>query len=139
MSPSLFPFLLTIAGGILYHLAQKHAGSATTPWPILVTAYGAGFLGSAVAWMATPPSRALSRGELGAAVMIGLAALAIEAGFFLAYRAGWTMATASLFSNLAVAATLAVIGVVLFGDALTPSRFAGLVIAALGAWLIVRK
>jgi drug/metabolite transporter (DMT)-like permease len=136
--PALFPLAVVIVSGIVYHLAQKASGPAT-PWPMLAVAYGAAF---AVAVTVTRSAGGAgwqpSRAEWVAGLLIGLAAFGIEAGFFFIYRAGWPLASASVIANLAVTASLALVGVTLFGEHLSLSRAAGLALAAGGATLIAR-
>lgn len=136
---AVLPLLIVIASGIVYHLAQKAAGAAS-PWPMLVVAYGVALvltlglaLGSrdVVRWQP-------SRGEWTTGLLLGLAAFGIEAGFFFIYRAGWPLASASVISNVVVTATLALVGIFVFGEHLSAGRAAGLALAAAGAALIAR-
>ena len=133
------PLGLTVLGGVVYHLGQKGAGGIGSPWPVLVVAYGVGLATAALLWWALPAgARAPGRGELGAAAAIGVGALLIEAGFFLAYRAGWALGTTALLSNLGVTLVLATVGVIALGEPIGLPRAAGVVLAALGAFLVVR-
>lgn len=129
------PISIIIVSGVAYHLAQKSAG-AGNPWPMLAIAYGAAFIISLTLALATSgaaPPRARTSG-----LLLGLAALGIETGFFFLYRSGWSLATAQVLSSTTVAAILAVIGVLVFGEALTFYRVTGIILAAAGATLIAR-
>lgn len=138
MGASFFPLGLVIAGGVAYHLGQKAAGGGNV-WRVLVVAYGAAFALSLALWLCSPASaRPPQRAELGAAVVIGLAALAIEAGFFLAYRSGWAVGTTSLISTVACSTVLALLGVLAFGESFGLARAGGVVLAGAGAFFIVR-
>lgn len=139
MGASVFPLGLVIAGGVAYHLGQKAAGGGGNVWRVLVVAYGAAFALSLALWLFSPAAaRAPARGELGAAVVIGIAALCIEAGFFLAYRSGWAVGTTSLISTVACSSVLALLGVLAYGESFGAARAGGVVLAGLGAFLIVR-
>ncbi|MCE9576270.1 MAG: hypothetical protein K8W52_24185 [Deltaproteobacteria bacterium] len=120
--------VLVIAAGVVYHLAQK-SSTASSPWATLAVAYGVGFAIALVlaALASAPPSGR----EWRAGVAIGLAALGIEAGFFLLYRSGWPLASASVIASIAVTAALAVIGVAWFGEVLTARRAIGIGLAAI--------
>jgi drug/metabolite transporter (DMT)-like permease len=127
-----------IAAGIVYHLAQKLAVVAA-PWPMLAIAYATALLltiGLAVANGGAV--RMPGKGEWVAGLLIGLAAFAIEAGFFFLYRSGWPLASASVIASISVTATLAIIGMVVLGEPMTASRAVGLVLAVSGATLITR-
>jgi hypothetical protein len=140
MAASILPLALVITGGVAYHLGQKAAGGGNL-WRVLVIAYGAAFAVSLVLWLLSPGAARplpLARAELGAAVMVGLAALAIEAGFFLAYRAGWAVGTTSLLSSVACSALLALLGFLVYGESFGAARAGGVALASLGAFFIVR-
>ena len=135
------PIVVVIVSAVVYHLAQKSAGSATSPWPLLALAYGAAFVITVALALATSDDalRMPTRSERAAAVLIGVAALGIEAGFFFTYRAGWPLASASVVGNVSTTIVLALIGVIALGEHLTTGRAAGIAFAAAGAWLIVRR
>jgi len=133
-----FPLAIIIVSGIVYHLAQKGSGAAS-PWPLLATAYGAAFaLAIALALVSQQPARWRPGREGTAGLLLGLAAFGIEAGFFFIYRAGWPLASASVISNIAVTAVLAVVGILAFGEHLSAMRVGGLVLAAAGVTMLVR-
>lgn len=138
MTPSLVPLLLTIVGGAVYHLSQKAIGGGH-PWSVLTVAYGAALAASALFWLVLPGRAAPMRaGEVGLAVLIGLGAAAIEAGFFLAYRAGWPVGTTALLSNAIVTVVLAAVAAVVWSEGLTAARAGGAVLTIAGAWLLTR-
>ena len=72
------------------------------------------------------------------AVGIGVSAFAIKVGVLLAYRAGWSLSTASLIMNV-VAVVLLVVGLVVFGEALTVRQWAGAALCALGLPLLTAR
>ncbi len=138
MSPSLVPLLLTVVGGAVYHLSQKGVGGGHA-WSVLTVAYGAALAASALLWLALPGRAAPMRaGEIGLAVLIGLGAAAIEAGFFLAYRAGWPVGTTALLSNAIVTVVLAAVAAVVWSEGLSLARAGGAVLTLAGAWLLTR-
>ena len=136
--PSVLPLVIVVVSGIVYHLAQK-VSDAAKPWPMLAVAYGAAFAITAVlAFTSTDVSRWNGR-ERTAGLLIGVAALGIEAGFFFIYRSGWPLASASVITNVAVTVILAVVGILVFGERLTAFRGVGIALAATGAALIARS
>ena len=130
-----------ILSGVVYHLAQKTSGGAQ-PWTMLSVAYGAAFFVSLVlvALSGQQPGAALrdalAQGVTG--VLVGLTAFGVEAGFFYVYRSGWPLATTYLVSSLSIAVLLASLGVLVFGEHLTPWRAAGLALALGGVVLMAR-
>lgn len=136
--PAGFAIAVVISSGVLYHLALKSTGAAR-PWPMLVVAYGLAFgLAIILSIADSPTGQPAGRDRsIGAGVVVGLAALGIEAGLFYIYRAGWSLGSASVIINVAVTLVLAAIGVFVFGEHLSATRGIGVLLAAGGAALIV--
>jgi len=140
-----FPLVLTVGGGLLYHLAMKSqsgAGGGTGPWAFFTLAYGVAFAASAALWRLGGGGGAASLGQLDrptlvAAGLLGLAALGIEGGFYLAYRAGWALGQVSVISGATMNVLLAVAGVALAGEAMSATRALGLVVCLTGVALVV--
>lgn len=132
------PVGLAILGNVVYHLGQKSAGPGEL-YRVLVVAYAAALAVSLALWLRAPGEMRLPPArELGAAVAIGLGALAIEAGFFLAYRAGWPVGTTGLVVTVSATVLLAFIGVIIFREGLTLVRVLGVLLASSGAYLVAR-
>lgn len=133
-----FPVVLVIASAVVYHLAQKSLGAASSPWPVLALAYAVALGLTLVFALLSGDSLTClpARPERTAALLIGLGALGVEAGFFFAYRAGWPLASASVIGNATVAVILATVGLLVFGEHLTLTRGAGLGLAITGAVLL---
>lgn len=129
-------FLLgtVIVSGVIYHLAQRTAGT-TSPWAMLSVAYGVAFAATLVLAGADGASWPGRQASL-AGLLIGLSAFGIEAGFFFIYRAGWPLASASVIASISATAILAVIGVIVFGESMSMLRVTGLALAAGAATLI---
>lgn len=135
---AVLPLAVVIVAGIAYHLVQKAAGSVS-PWPMLTIAYGSAFAVTLVIALASGGARwQAGRGEWGAGIALGIAALGIEAGFFFLYRSGWPLASASVIANIAVNAVLAIIAILAFHEHISAARAAGLVLAAAATFLIAR-
>ncbi|MBK9033102.1 MAG: hypothetical protein IPL61_17840 [Myxococcales bacterium] len=132
------PIGLIIGGGVAYHLAIRAAAGAS-PWAVLTPAYGLAFLVCAGLWARAGHALAVpARGVLAVAGVLALSLVAIEGGYFLAYRSGWAMSNATALTNTVIVAALAVVGVVMLGERLNGLRAIGLVIAAVGVWMVVR-
>ena len=135
-----FPVVLVIVSAVVYHLAQRSLGGAASPWPVLALAYAVALALAVTLGVLAGDGlpRLPDRADRTAALLIGLGALGVEAGFFLAYRAGWPLASASVLGNMIVTVILATIGVLVFGEQLSPSRGFGIALALLGALLLMR-
>lgn len=133
------PVVLVIASAVVYHLAQKSLGTTSSPWPVLALAYAVALVLTIVLALASGDDllQLPARHERTAALLIGLGALGVEAGFFFAYRAGWPLASASVVGNALVTVILATIGILVFGEHLSPTRGAGLGLAVMAAVLLM--
>lgn len=130
---------LTIVANVGYHLCQKAIRPDTSAAATLLVTYAVALVVSALLWpwlgggeplvpalrRLGPPSYAL-----GACVVI------IELGFLLAYRSGWSLGTAALFCNAAVALVLLPIGVLAHGESIDLRKALGLALALAGLVLL---
>ena len=130
---------LVVVGNIAYHLGLKQVPHDVHPLAPLVVLFTTAAATALLAWPIA--ARGLSlRSELGklnwTPFVVGVAIVAIELGFVLAYRAGWRISAASLTANLVIAAALVAIGLLAYGEALSASRLAGLALCAAGLWFL---
>jgi multidrug transporter EmrE-like cation transporter len=69
---------------------------------------------------------------------VGIGALMIELGFLLTYRAAWPVSMASVMTNGIAAVLLVPIGALVFGEAVTAIRVAGVILCLCGVFLLQR-
>ena len=139
-APPLWPLAVAVGGTVGYHLFQKSVPGDAAPFVVVGVAYLAGLVGCALAVAATgAPVAETVRAAWRPAVGIGLSALAIEVGVLLVYRAGWPLSTASLTMNVALAAVLLVVGLVAFGETLSPRQWGGLALCVAGLALLTAR
>ncbi len=140
MSPPVWPLAVAVGGTVAYHLFQKSVPGAAAPFVVIGVAYLAGLIGCVAAVVATgAPVAETVREAWRPAVGIGLSALVIEAGVMWAYRVGWPLSTASLTMNVALAAVLLVVGLVVFGETLSPRQWGGLALCLAGLVLLTAR
>ncbi len=135
------PLMLTVGGGVLYHLAAKSVPKHIDASLVLVGAYAAALCASAIAGamlpqMSEPVSSA--RPWHPAILALGLGAFLIELGFVLTYRAGWPVSVASLLTSGLVAVLLVPIGMVVFGERLSAANGLGILLCLAGLALLRR-
>ena len=128
------PLLLVIAANTCYHFISKSTSSQVNPFLGLVGAYGVSLLLSTVLFFVTKTeSLAAEISKLQPAV------LGMESGWILMYRNGWEVSKASVIANICVAMILLAIGVLVFREALSLKKVAGLLICVVGVALINSK
>ena len=132
---------LTIAGNVLYHLAQKSIPGAVHPVVSIVASYLTAIALSVVIFVAFPlrvPLLVEVKKLNWSTIAVGLSIVAVELGFLLAYRAGWRVSLASVTANVTVALILLPTGMFLFRERLTPTNVVGLAFCVVGLVLVTR-
>jgi uncharacterized membrane protein len=132
---------LTIAGNVLYHLAQKSIPAGVHPVVSIIASYLTAIAFSAVVFVVFPASDSLVaevRKLNWATVAVGVSIVAVELGFLLAYRAGWRVSLASVTANSTVALILLPTGLLMFRERITVTNAVGLIFCLAGLILITR-
>jgi drug/metabolite transporter (DMT)-like permease len=136
------PLLTAIAGQVAYHLAQKSVPAAANPFATLSFAYLTGLI-SCIA-LAPLVGNPLSMSDVRVAYswqtwVLGASIVAIEIGYLLAYRSGWSIGVAFAIAATTTTVLLAAIGGLWLGDTLGARRLIGLLLATGGVWLVVAR
>jgi drug/metabolite transporter (DMT)-like permease len=135
---SLGPLILTVAGGVVYHVSAKSLPKDVSPALVLIGAYATALALCIVAYVAlpvannAPPSRALHP----AVIAVGVGAAMIEFGYVVTYRAGWPVSIASVLINSLVAVLLVAAGMSVFDERVSAQRIVGIALCLAGAWLL---
>lgn len=132
---------LVVLGNVVYHLGQRAIPRDANP----VVATLAAYLIAIVATLATIPL--LARGTPittawrvlnWSTVLVGTGIVAVEIGFLIAYRSGWTLGNASLVANATLAVALLGLGVLVFREPVSLTRLSGVGLCLAGLWLVTR-
>lgn len=131
---------LTIAGNIAYHLLNKSVAPNAHPFASLVATYGVGLAVSLLVLLvdARGAVGAGLRGLNWASYALGAVVVLLELGFLLAYRAGWKVSAAAVYSNVAVGLLLLPIGLLAYRESLSGANAAGIVLAVASLVLMTR-
>ena len=139
---NLFPILMAISGGVLYHVSQKAVPKQVSPFAAIIIAYAIGIGCCLMALLVIPSERSLAeswRAANWAVWLLGVSAVIIEVGFLLAYRAGWNISRTSVVANTSVALVLLPIGLLVFREHLSWRNAAGIACCLLGLYLLAQK
>ncbi len=130
---------LAVVSNVLYHIFQKAIPSNISPLVTLVVTY----LTAAIACLVALPffqgngsGIAFYKQIHWASIALGFSIIGLEAGFLLAYRAGWKISLAAGVANVMVAALLVLIGIIFYKEQLTLQNIFGVVLCLLGLLLI---
>lgn len=125
-----------------YHVAQRSMPDGLRPAPLFTLVYGAATLLMTVATIADPSSSSASittSASHWAPWLLVASISGIELGVYAMYRSGWSVAAANTSTQAIVAVVLVVIGLLAFGEHLTPTRGVGLGLCVIGAGLVVAR
>ena len=137
-----FSIALVVLGNVAYHLGQRAIPREAHP----IVATLAAYLVALVTTVATMPL--LARGVPlapalrtlnGSTLLVGAGIVAIEIGFLLAYRSGWTLGNASLTANATLAVVLLCLGALFFREPLSLGRLSGVGLCLAGLWMVTRR
>lgn len=130
---------LTILSNVFYHIIQKVTPQQANP----VLSLGISYLVAGLICFALLPVFPIKEGLREALRHINWTSLALafslvglEIGFLLAYRAGWPISLAGLFSNATVSVILLPVGYMLFRDRLSGINMLGVLVAIIGLVLM---
>jgi drug/metabolite transporter (DMT)-like permease len=130
---------LTILSNIFYHIIQKVTPQQANPVLSLAISY---FVAGLICLALLPvfPMKEGLRDALKqmnwTTVALAFTLVGLEVGFLLAYRTGWTISLAGLFSNTTVAVLLLPVGYMLFRERLSGVNAMGVVVAVVGLVLM---
>jgi drug/metabolite transporter (DMT)-like permease len=133
---------LTIVANITYHISQRSIAPRVHPFVSLAITYAVALL----ATLALLP--VVSGGRIPweqfrlanwASYVLAFGIVGLELGFLLAYRAGWNISVAALYSNLAVTMLLIPVGVLYFKERLSATHVLGIALSIAGLVLMSRR
>ena len=73
-----------------------------------------------------------------APVLLGMSVVGLEVGFIYAYKAGWPVSTASIVQSAFLAVALIFLGALIYREAVTVNKLAGVAICLVGLWFLSR-
>jgi drug/metabolite transporter (DMT)-like permease len=137
-----FAILLVVVSNVFYQISQKLIPSDVNPVLSLIVTYSTAIIFSLFLlpfYPITEGFRASFRKMNWASFTLGITIVGIELGFLLAFRAGWNISFAQLFSGLSIAVLLIPIGVLFFHDKLTVLNVIGILLSIGGLILMSYK
>ncbi len=137
-----FSIGLAILASVFYNVVQKLTSTTVHPLIGLAATYTTALLCSLLLLPLFPLKNTLAASlkQLNwASFALGVVIIGLEVGYLLAYRAGWQISLAAVFSNVATGLILLPIGFLLFKEKLTATNAIGILVCIVGLYLINRK
>lgn len=135
----IWPIALVVVSNTVYHICAKSVPSSINPFATLSVTYLVGAVCSLLFYyiFEKSPNIVTECGKLNwSPFVLGLVIVGLEAGYVYAYRAGWTVSTASVVQSSILAVSLILVGFLVFKEAITFNKILGLVICLIGLFFI---
>ena len=135
----IWPIALVVLSNTLYQICAKSVPEGMNPLASLTVTYLVGAAVSCALYFILNRNANLLR-EIRltnwAPIVLGVVIVGLEVGFIYAFRAGWQISVAQIVSSAVLAVILIFVGYLLYHEAITWNKIAGIIICAAGLVLI---
>ena len=135
----IWPVAVVVISNTLYQVCAKSVPEGMNPLASLTVTYLIGAVVSCALYYVLNRDANLVR-ELRltnwAPVVLGVVIVGLEVGFIYAFRAGWQVGTTQIITSAVVAVLLIFVGYLLYHEAITWNKIAGIIICLAGLVLI---
>lgn len=131
----IWPIVLVVLSNIVYQICAKSVPASINPFASLTVTYAVGAASSLILYLLLNRGGSLLaeyRRLSWTPFVLGLAVVGLEVGFIYAYKAGWSVSTASIVQSSFLTVALIVVGVLLYREAITWSKVVGVAICLVG-------
>lgn len=135
----LVSILMVLFGNCAYQLCQKFINNAVNPLISLLISYTIAIIMGLILIMFDKDPKPIMHSihELNwASYALGATLVIIDAGFILAYRAGWKLSLVSVLYNVVPIILLVSIGVLFFRENLSPINIIGVFVTVFGVLMV---
>ncbi len=136
-----WPIALAVLSNVLYHICAKSVPESMDPLASLTVTYLVAAAASAILYFVLNRGGNLAEeySRLNwAPFVLGVVIIGLEIGFIYAYKAGWQVSTAAVVQSSFLAVALIFAGFLLYKEALTWNKLAGIAVCLAGIALINR-
>ena len=135
----LWPLLLIVAANCFYNICTKSLPENINTFGALIVTYLMGALLATILFVTSvkPQNIMPEMAKINwTSFVLGMAIVALEAGYVFLYRAGWKVSSGSLIANICLAVVLLAIGPLLYHETISLWQIVGVVICAIGLFLV---
>lgn len=135
----LWPVALVVLSNTVYQICAKSIPDSIHPLAALSVTYCIGAITCGILYHFMQRGGSLL-GEYRhlnwSSFVLGLCIVGLEVGFIYLYKAGWPVSTGQLVTSSVLAVVLIFVGYLLYHEAITPTKVAGIAICMAGLYLI---
>ena len=135
------PVLLVVLSNTFYNICAKSTPQDLNPFASLSITYLVGAAASIALYFLTgnSPQLLAEYAKLNwSSFVLGFSVVGLESGVILMYRVGWKINTAQVVTSLLLAVVLVFVGYLLYREAITASKIAGILVCMAGLYLLNR-
>lgn len=137
----MWPIAVVVGGNIFYHICAKETPEGVNAMASLTLTYAVAAVTCLVLFFITSGGGNIITELSGinwATIVLGVVIVALEAGNIFMYRAGWNINTGNIVCNIALAVCLLIVGLLLYGEAITATKAIGILVCMAGLVLVNR-
>ena len=136
-----WPIGLIVFSNIFYNICAKQTPEGVNPLAALTITYAVSAIASGILYQVITPGANLLQEYKSlnwTSIILGLAIVGLEAGSMYMYKAGWDISAGHLVHSAILAVLLVFVGYLLYHEAITFTRIAGIGLCLAGLFLINR-
>lgn len=137
-----WPIVLLVISNVVYQVCAKSVPEEMNPLASLTVTYLVGAFASGILYFVLNRSGSLFQeyGKINwAPPVLGIVIVGLEVGWIYAYKAGWQVSTGFIVQSAFLAVVLVFVGYLLYREALTWNKLAGIAICLVGLVFINLK
>lgn len=130
-----WPIALVVLSNVIYQICTKSVPNEMNPFASLTVTYLVGAVASGVMFFALNKEANLLKEYSNvnwAPFVLGIVIVGLEVGWIYAYKAGWQVSTGFVVQSAFLAVLLLFVGFLLYHEALTWNKIAGVFICLIG-------
>ena len=134
-----WPIGLLVLSIVFYHITAKSIPSDVDAFFSMAVTYVVGAIVSIALYLTIGNGESLSTQSSGlnwAPFVLGLAVVGLEVGAIFMYKVGWEVSVGNIVQAIFVAIALLIVGVLIYKEALTVSKVAGIMACLVGIYLL---
>ena len=134
-----WPIGLLVLSNVFYHITAKSLPAGVDSFFSMAITYVIGAIVSITLYLTIGSGDGVSSQIANlnwAPFVLGLAVVGLEAGAIFMYKVGWEVSVGNIVQAIFVAIALLIVGVLIYKEALTGSKLAGIAICLVGIYLL---
>ena len=134
-----WPIGLLVLSNVFYHITAKSLPSSLDTFFSMAVTYIVGAVVSLILYMTIGNGNSIAE-EISnlnwTPFVLGLSVVGLEAGAIFMYKAGWEVSVGNIVQAIFVAIVLLAVGVLVYKEALTGTKVAGIAVCLVGIFLL---